>query len=270
MTIWQPDGRNGKPRSISRSRPRRVSPVECAQLRVEAELLAVVADEVEDGQHGLVAGAAQSAAELLQEDRRALGRSEEQHGVDVGEVEALVEQVGGEEHVDPARLAGPRGRARGRPAGVSPLTASAGMPASLNVCGHELGVGDADAEAERAHGAGSSTLSRSCWSTIAARASVAGVDVRQLALVVPATGPADPPQVGAVGDGEVVERAEQVCAERVPQPQLGGGAAVEERARTSTPSARSGVAVRPSSSRGVEVVEEPSVGRRLRRGGTRR
>ena len=75
-----------------------------AQLLVEAKLLALVSDEVEDGQHGLVGRAAKSATELLQEDRGALGGAEEQHRVDVGQVEALVEQVGGEEDVDSARL----------------------------------------------------------------------------------------------------------------------------------------------------------------------
>ena len=50
---------------------------ERAQLLVEAEFLALVSDEVEDGEHGLVGSTAQSAAELLQEDRGALGRPEE-------------------------------------------------------------------------------------------------------------------------------------------------------------------------------------------------
>ena len=40
-----------------------------AQLYVEAELLALVSDEVEDGQNGLVGRATKSATELLQEDR---------------------------------------------------------------------------------------------------------------------------------------------------------------------------------------------------------
>ena len=69
MTIWQPDGRNGKPRSMSRSP--RVYP--SAPVAIEAEFLAVVADEVQDRQNGLVAGTAQPAAELLKEHRRALG-----------------------------------------------------------------------------------------------------------------------------------------------------------------------------------------------------
>ena len=97
-----PDGRNGKPSSTSRSSSPRVAPVSARSV-VEAELLAVVADEVEHGQDRLVAGAPQAAAELLEEDGRALGGPEEEDGVDVGEVETLVEEVGGEEDVHPAR-----------------------------------------------------------------------------------------------------------------------------------------------------------------------
>ena len=92
---------------------------------------------------------------------------------------------------------------------------------------------------------------------------VAGVDVRQLALVVPATAPADAPQVGAVRDGEVVERAEQVLAQGVPQPQLGGGAPVEELgADVDAVGALGGCGEAEQLARG-QVVEEPSVRRRL-------
>ena len=67
---------------------------------VEPELLAMMTDEVECGQHRLVTGAAQTATQLLQEHRRALRGPEEQDGVDVGQVETFVEQVGSKEDVD--------------------------------------------------------------------------------------------------------------------------------------------------------------------------
>ena len=54
-TIWQPDGRNGKPSLDLALEPASVSPVRARSLMVEAELLAVVADEVQHGQHRLVA-----------------------------------------------------------------------------------------------------------------------------------------------------------------------------------------------------------------------
>ena len=74
----------------------------------------------------------------------------------------------------------------------------------------------------------SSTLSRSCVSTIARPGVVAGVDVATARLVVAAPRPADAAQVGAVGDARSSGTGTAVGAERIPQPQLGGGAAVEE------------------------------------------
>ena len=53
-------------------------------------------------EHRLAGGPAQAAAELLQEDGGALGGAQEQHGVDLGKVDALVEQVCREQHVEPA------------------------------------------------------------------------------------------------------------------------------------------------------------------------
>ena len=79
--------------------PAPAAPGEGAVANVEAELAAMLTDEVERRQHRLAPRAAQTAAELLQEDRRALRRAEEQHRVDLREVEALVEEVGGEEAV---------------------------------------------------------------------------------------------------------------------------------------------------------------------------
>ena len=48
-------------------------------------------------QNALPGRPAQPAAELLEEQRRALGRAEHQHGVDGGDVDAFVEQVDGED-----------------------------------------------------------------------------------------------------------------------------------------------------------------------------
>ena len=110
----------------------------------------LLADEVEDGEAVLAVGQAQAAAELLQEDGRALGGTQEEHGVDLGDVDALVEEVDREDAVDLAarsiRSAGSRWSAAGRAE-----TATAGMPAPREALGHVVGVRDADAEAERAH-----------------------------------------------------------------------------------------------------------------------
>ena len=58
--------------------------------------------------------------------------------------------------------------------------------------------------------------------------SVAGVEVAQLGVVVAATAPCDGSEICAVGRGEVVKRAEQVCAQRVPQTEFDRGPTTEE------------------------------------------
>ena len=63
-----------------------------------------MADEVEGGEYRLVLGPAKPAAQLLEEDRRGLGGTEEENGVDVGKVNSLVEQVNGEEDLQSASL----------------------------------------------------------------------------------------------------------------------------------------------------------------------
>src|SRR5690606_16510210 len=66
---------------IAKTGPR--STGERAELLVEAKLLAVVPDEVQGGQYGLIGRGPQASTELLQEDGGALRRPEEQHGVDL-------------------------------------------------------------------------------------------------------------------------------------------------------------------------------------------
>jgi hypothetical protein len=65
-------------------------------------LLAMLADEVEDQTRRLAGRMAQAAPELLEEDRRARGRPQEQQHVDEGQVDALVIQVAGEHQIDVA------------------------------------------------------------------------------------------------------------------------------------------------------------------------
>src|SRR4051794_14691580 len=60
---------------------------ERAEAEVEAELLVLEADEVEDGQHVFVVVAAQTAAELLQEDGHRFGGPQEQDRVHRGYVD---------------------------------------------------------------------------------------------------------------------------------------------------------------------------------------
>jgi hypothetical protein len=53
----------------------------------------VRSDEVEDRACALPGGLAETASELLQEERRTVRWTEEQEGVDVRDVDALVEKV---------------------------------------------------------------------------------------------------------------------------------------------------------------------------------
>src|SRR4051794_2214897 len=71
-------------------------------------------DEVKNREARLVLGQPQAPAKLLQEHGGALRRPEEQHGVDRRDVEALVEQVDGED--------------------VCEVMARLGMPAALKRC----------------------------------------------------------------------------------------------------------------------------------------
>ena len=71
-------------------------------------------------QNALPFDSAQPTAELLEEQRRALGGAQHQDGVDGGHVDALVEQVDGEHDADsPVGEVAQRGLALG-PAGCRP------------------------------------------------------------------------------------------------------------------------------------------------------
>lgn len=69
----------------------------------------LLADEVERGEAVLSLHQAQTAAQLLEEDGRALGRSKEEDGVDLGNVHPLIEQVHREQDVDLPRAQLPEG-----------------------------------------------------------------------------------------------------------------------------------------------------------------
>ena len=67
---------------------------------IEAELLPVPSDEVEDEARFLARRQPQSAPELLLEEHRALRRPQEEQGVDVGQVDAFVVQVAGADDLE--------------------------------------------------------------------------------------------------------------------------------------------------------------------------
>ena len=76
---------------------------ECPVAQIEPELQVLLSDEVQDGQHRLRWRPPQAAAQLLEEDGCALCGTKQEQCVHVGEVEALVEEVDGEEQLYFAR-----------------------------------------------------------------------------------------------------------------------------------------------------------------------
>ena len=99
----------------------------------------MVSDEVDNGQMILPVRDPETTSQLLQEDHRRLGGSQHQHRVDRRHVEALVEQVDGEEHLDCAVetvIDGAGSRCRRGPSGRR----RAGLRSAEEV-GHEVGVG---------------------------------------------------------------------------------------------------------------------------------
>ncbi len=83
----------------------------------EAELAAVLADQVDDRQVALAGGTAQTAAELLGEHRRGRCRAKQQDAVDVGHVDAFAEHLDGEDAAQPTCPQIARGAGRARRAG---------------------------------------------------------------------------------------------------------------------------------------------------------
>jgi hypothetical protein len=129
--MWQPAGRNGNPALHLRRDGRTAPAQQRAEATVVAELLAVLPDEVEHRADALAFALPQAAAELLEEEQRAVGGPEHEERVHGRHVDALVEQVDREHHVQP-----PGGQVA---QGLLPLisrvsaqTAVDGMPASLN------------------------------------------------------------------------------------------------------------------------------------------
>ena len=195
---------------------------------VESELLAMHADEVEDRAHRLAVGLAEAAAELLEEERGALGGTQHQDGVDRGDVDAFVEEVNGEED---GQAAVPE-VAQGSVAFVVGCLAPDGgcCDASLvEFVGHESGVGDADAEAECSHGRWVPDALAKLLDDLANPHVIGRVDVRERSDVVSgASTERHFPQVETVVDSVVGERHQVLLVDRVPHPELGGDTSVEE------------------------------------------
>ena len=193
-------------------------PGELRQQAVEAEFLAVPADEIEDQAALLALGQTQSAADLLLEQHRALRRAQQEQRIDQRQVDALVEQVAGHQRGDLA----PRQHFGRTPALVrGRITHHAQRPdASLvQPRRHVLRVRHRDAEHQRAP---TRRVARQPPPLVEHQPRahvVAGdqpVDRRHLPCLLPRHGG----KVGLVVAGVILEGAQQLLVERVPEPKL--------------------------------------------------
>lgn len=186
----------------------------------------MLADEVEDEAARLVGAEAQATAHLLKEHGGARGGAQEEQSVHEGKVDALVEEVAGEEDVDLAFLEA-LGRRLAFGAGGVSVDHHRRDAVDVELCGHELGVADARAERERARLApGAAVLAELLRDQLGA-AVIAGEEVVELRRVVAAAAPLDGGEVGLVGDAVVLEGHDELLLQRVPEAHFGGDRAVE-------------------------------------------
>ena len=221
----QPAGRNGNPCSICfvDFGSRRAGDRAIAE--IEAELPMRLTDEVQHRHAVLAFEPAEAAPELLHEDQRALGRTQEQQCVDFGKVHAFVEEVHGEERasVPFCSRRAPCGACRCR---CSADTACEGRPASLKRRAMNSACAMLTQNPSALIVCGSRSLSCSCCSTKLHSRIVSGVEVFECGDVV-ALRDHSRAKVGVVAQAEILEWAEQPALERVPQSQLRSDVAVE-------------------------------------------
>ena len=121
----------------------------CQRLRF-GQKAAVIADEIDDGQMGLVAGLAhaQATTELLQEHNRRRRGTQHQDDVDVGNIQSLVEDVDAADHLHVTGAKGVEGcGARSRAwLAVDAARLDSALDKELR---HEVGVRRRTAERER-------------------------------------------------------------------------------------------------------------------------
>jgi hypothetical protein len=148
--MLQPDGRSGKPSSRSSSTWRLLRPVSARNRRSKRNSWCWRPMKSRTVRQALLSDFLSPTAELLEEQRRGLRRTQEEHRVDLWDVEALVEEVDGEEHLD---LAGTEAadRVRSRLGRVPPVIGLGDDARFVEALRHELRVRNGDAEPERPH-----------------------------------------------------------------------------------------------------------------------
>ena len=199
---------------------------QCPEAAVESELLAVRADEVQDGADRLAWCLAEPATELLQEQRGALGWPQHDHRVDRGNVDAFVEQIDREHNADASLCQIPEGGLPLRTRAVAP-DGDGRDAVAIEVMGHEAGVLDAHAEAEGAHRRGLCVLGDLLDDEAGPRVGTGVGVAERVDVVAAAPAPWNLAQVEAVVNSEVEKRRQVLLVDRLPKPKLGGDAIVE-------------------------------------------
>ncbi len=167
----------------------------------------------------------QSTTKLLKIDREAFGGTEEQDGVDLGDVDALVVKV---DHKEEIELAGAE-PLLGRPAvllGTAGRQGQGRNPVVAEVAGHELRMRDAHAEPQPRVLRTSRRIRALCR---AQDGHGCRCPLNPIKLVHPVAAPlpGQSVEIHAVADAEILEWAEQPPVDRVRQPNLSGGFASE-------------------------------------------
>ncbi len=156
----------------------------------------------------------------------ALGGPQEQHRVDLGDVEAFVEQIHREQNLQLA-VAQAADLLGALVAGAGGIEGGGAQAGGHELAGHPVGVLHAHAEAQGPHRLQVGDLVGQFAQDQAQAGVVGGVEVGEGLGGVAVAAPFDPRQVGAVVEAEVVEGAQEALVEGAPEAQFGGGAALE-------------------------------------------
>src|ERR1019366_1725003 len=175
-----------------------------------------LSDQVDDGQAALASRATQTAAELLREDGGRRRRPQQQNAVDDGDVDPLPEHLNREHTADPTGLEVAESLLPNITGVISgehdALQASFGeLPRHVArmLFGHT--------EAECAHPAGIEhdpldRLEQLCDAQV-----IVSEEVAQLLRRIAASTPRQRPEIGAVGNAEVLERHKEALVDRLPE-----------------------------------------------------
>ena len=164
----------------------------------------MVSDVVDDGEALFPRGFAEATAELLHPQEARFGRAEHHDGVDVREVEALVEDVDGEEDVELARSEPFEGLGS-RVGAFAGVDRGGAESLGSEVLLHEVRVSLGAAEGEGPRSSVFAVLLEGVFGSL-----LGGDGVRERLLVEAGASPGDVLVVDVVGNADVAEGGEEL------------------------------------------------------------